>query len=95
MEQNILAILELKLKEFNEKNNNLLEDIKKLTNEKAETEKSISDLQIKKGDLTKNINQKTKIAEDLNKMINEIQEGYQNLIESGECLMNIIKQNDS
>ena len=39
MEPNILAVLESKLKEFNDKKNNLLEEIKNLPSEKTKTEK--------------------------------------------------------
>jgi uncharacterized coiled-coil DUF342 family protein len=93
METNILTSLHAKLEEFKDKKIQINDKIKELTRERDANEKSISELQTKNISLSSQVKGSTEEFERLETMIEEIQSGYNSLLETGECLMNLMNSN--
>tara|TARA_R110002072_G_scaffold298405_1_gene472319 strand:+ start:663 stop:995 length:333 start_codon:yes stop_codon:yes gene_type:complete len=91
---NILEIISQKLEGFSKKKELLLTSI----NEKKENSLEIKSILFEQQELLNNtqisITESEKEVEKLNTIIQEIQSGYDNIVESGNCLMSIVKNSE-
>tara|TARA_Y100000389_G_scaffold84596_1_gene81292 strand:- start:5167 stop:5499 length:333 start_codon:yes stop_codon:yes gene_type:complete len=91
---NILEIISQKLEGFSKKRELLLTSI----NEKKENSLEIKSILFEQQELLNNteisITECEKEVEKLNVIILEIQSGYDNIVESGNCLMSIVKNSE-
>ena len=91
MDDNILTQLNFQLNKFKEDRSGINKNIEQLTTEKNLTHESMIKLQEKHENLIIDISKATQAMNNLDLTIDKLQEGYNNLIESGEFLMTIIE----
>ncbi len=89
-EQNILEIIESKLLTFRKKKKSLEEQTNNKLSEVEEIKSNIKSLEINLENTLKTIQNSQLEIEKIDKLIEEIDNGYSNLVESGQCLMSII-----
>lgn len=89
-EQNILEIIESKLLTFRKKKKSLEEQTNTKLSEVEEIKNNIKSLEINLENTLKTIQNSQLEIEKIDKLIEEIDNGYSNLVESGQCLMSII-----
>ena len=78
-----------------EKKDRLNEDVLKDKKEKEDLEKELIEIELSINKCTIDISNKDKKLDELNGTINEIEKGYNKIIDAGETLMAIISQNVS
>mgnify|MGYP001303017914 CR=1 FL=1 len=89
--QNILQIIDTKLKVFRRKKLLLEQKINTDKEEIREINSNIEDLQLKLTSTSKNIQKSETQLLELDKVIDNIDEGYKNIIESGQTLMALVE----
>jgi chromosome segregation ATPase len=88
---NIIEIIENKLQTFRRKKQLIKEKINNETSEIEQINKNILSLQEKLKITSENIELNTKLLAELDKTIEEVNSGYQNIIESGQCLISLVE----
>jgi chromosome segregation ATPase len=93
MTSNILTTLHVNLEEFKQRKLAIERKVNEQKFEKEQTSKSILALQEKNISLISQIESSNSEIETLELNITEIQTGYDNLLETGEFLMQIVNTN--
>jgi len=89
--QNILEIIDTKLQLFRRKKLLLQQSIDTDKQESQQIEHNINELQIKIKSIAENIQKNENQLVELDKIIENIDEGYKNIIQSGETLMALVE----
>jgi chromosome segregation ATPase len=88
---NIIEIIENKLQTFRRKKQLMKEKINNEINEIEQINKNIISLQEKLKITNDSIESNTKQLVELDKTIEDVNSGYQNIIESGQCLISLVE----
>lgn len=92
--KNILEILEEKLELFRNKKTNLEENLQNKRERTIEIQSQISQLQEQLEKINKEETEDQKEIEKVTQFLGEIESGYNTIVESGNCLMEIVKNAD-
>lgn len=89
--ENILEIINQKLEAFSKKKQSLIANIEEQKESSIEIRALIQEQQELLNSTEINIQESQDELEKLNTIIDEIETGYNNIVESGNCLVSIIK----
>ena len=89
--ENILEIINQKLEAFSKKKQSLIANIEEQKENSIEIRALIQEQQELLNSTEINIQESQDELEKLNTIIEEIETGYNNIVESGNCLVSIIK----
>ena len=89
--QNILQIIDSKLQTFRRKRQLLQEKISTQKDEVEQIKNNISELQLKLKSTSENIEKSTSLILEYEKIIDEMDLGYKNIIDSGQTLLSLVK----
>jgi len=92
--KNILEILEEKLEFFRKKRDNLEENLLTKRERTIQIQSEIAQLQNQLGKNEEEIEEDEKELEKNREFLGEIESGYKTIVESGNCLMEIVKNAD-
>ena len=91
--KNILEVIDTKLQTFRRKKELLEQKIHSESQEIEQIKDNIKELQQKLEITTENITKSTNEIKELDKVIEEVDLGYKNIIESGQTLMALVEIN--